>query len=102
MTDEEVIGLFPALREFVDAVDVQDGDVVQACLAHTPAATLAVLAAGWAADLMRERDEARARLEVAEEVAGQLSARYVDMKHRRDDLRDILHGRDMKQRLKAA
>lgn len=68
MTDEETLALFPALREFVDAVNDRDQDLVKACLMHTPAETLAVLAAGWVGDLLNEAKRMRERTSVAEKA----------------------------------
>lgn len=56
MTDEDALGLMPAVREFVQLVGERDQAGVQAAFAHTPAATLAVLAAELVADAARQRD----------------------------------------------
>lgn len=59
MSDEDVTRLFPALREFVDAVNDRDLDVMQAALQRTPPITLAILAAGWVGDLRNVWDVRR-------------------------------------------
>lgn len=60
----EVAEYMPVLREFVDAVNDRDPDVMQACFVFTPPGTLAVLCAGWVGELLNEADEVR------EELAG--------------------------------
>ena len=81
----------PALREFVDAVneDPRDPEFVAECMRITDPRTLAVLAAGWVGELLNERDAMAERVFVAETVAEELSARYVDMRERRDYLRNL-------------
>lgn len=59
MTDDETVELYPALREFVDAVNERDRDVMEAALRHTPPTTLAILAAGWVGDLRNVWDVRR-------------------------------------------
>lgn len=68
-TDESVAEMLPALREFVDAVNDRDLDVMQAALQHTPPITLAILAAGWIGDLLDQ-------LDAVTEEASLLDGRY--------------------------
>lgn len=56
MTDEELIENLPALREFVEAVNARDSDVVHAAILHTHPMLLAVLAAGWVGELLDQID----------------------------------------------
>lgn len=56
MTDEELIEHLPALREFVEAVNARDADVVHAAFLHTHPMLLAVLAAGWVGELLDQID----------------------------------------------
>ena len=62
MTDEEALAMYPALKEFVDAVNDRDRDLVIECFKYTPPETLAILAAGWIGDLLNERDEKPKRM----------------------------------------
>lgn len=66
MTDEEMIERLPALREFVDAVNDRDADVVHAAILHTPPMMLAVLAAGRVGDLLDQIDALKGGLRLAE------------------------------------
>lgn len=102
MTDEEALALTPALREFVQAVNERDPDVIQASFAHTEPATLAVLAAGWVGELLDERDRLRAYLTAANEDAEKSSKAYLDMRKRRDELRDIVHEREARREATAS
>lgn len=62
MTDEEALALVPALREFVDAVNEGDRELVDVCLAFTDPTVLAVLAAGWVGELLDDADEVQAEV----------------------------------------
>lgn len=47
----------PVLREFVEAVQERDPDMITACLHYTPPGTLAQIAAEWISVLLTEADE---------------------------------------------
>ena len=98
MTDEEALALFPALREFVEAVNERNPEFIQACLHHTPPATLAVLAAGWIGDLQNENDRLRCYLEASNREAAKNARMFLEMRDRRNELRDIIHGRSKKRK----
>ncbi|MDI6024493.1 hypothetical protein QBL02_13175 [Leucobacter sp. UT-8R-CII-1-4] len=66
MTDEELFEKLPALREFVDAVNARDPDVVHAAILHTHPMLLAVLAAGWVGDLLNQIDALNVEVRRAE------------------------------------
>lgn len=102
MTDEEAMALAPALREFVQAVNDRDSDVVQASFAHTAPASLAILAAGWVGELLDERDRLRGYLTAANADAERNSKAYLEMRKRRDELRDIVHDRQAKREARAS
>lgn len=99
MTDEEALALAPALREFVQAVNDRDPDVTRASFAHTDPATLAILAAGWIGELLDERDRLKRYLDAANTEATTNAEAYLDMRERRDELRDIIHGRRTEEQL---
>lgn len=102
MTDEEALALAPALREFVQAVNDRDSDVVQASLAHTDPSALAVLAAAWVGELLDERALLRGYLAAANRDAEKNSKAYLEMRKRRDELRDIIHEREVRREATAS
>ena len=93
MTDEEAHQLFPALREFVDAVNERDRLTVQAAFMHTEAETLAVLAAGWVGELEDEVAVLRRDLMRQQHETSRFARLAVDSRERVAELRMILDER---------
>lgn len=69
----------PALREFVDAVQERDPDVISACLHYTPPGRMAEIAAQWIFELLEVvefQDERLAALQGAEMPTEDLMIAY--------------------------
>ena len=86
----EVEEHLPVLREFVEAVNERDPDVISACLQYTPPGTLATIAAMWISELLTEADDLRKEIAKREQQVAHIGARYVDMRNRRNELRALV------------
>lgn len=75
MTDEQALAHMPAVWELVKLVAERDEAGVEAALAHTPPATLAVLAAGLVQELVISSRRADHELEALQAAAADQSVK---------------------------
>lgn len=76
----------PALREFVDAVQERDPDVISACLHYTPPGRMAEIAAQWIFELLETvdfQDQRLAALQGADMPSEELMIAYRAAQRRR-------------------